>query len=153
MVPRELNNDAELFSPPFVTHHDRAPGGKSRQGQEEFMDGNLVGLAAVVMIFGIPMAAMYTYFRVRKLRSEERLAAIARGVDVPMQPELSEAARSRRSGILLVAGALGYIATFTLIGRMEPDAMIAATFGVIPLAVGLGFFVDHALIRRDAKAH
>jgi len=117
------------------------------------MDGNIVGLAAVVMIFGIPMAAMYTYYRVRKLRSEERLAAIARGVDVPMQPELSEAARSRRSGILLVAGALGYIATFVLIGRVEPDATIAATFGVIPLAIGLGFFVDHALIRRDAKAH
>ncbi len=117
------------------------------------MDGNIVGLVAVVMIFGIPMAAMYTFFRVRKLRSEERLAAIARGVDVPMQPELSEAARSRRSGILLVAGALGYIATFVLIGRAEPDAMIAATLGVIPLAVGIGFFVDHALIRRDAKAH
>ena len=58
------------------------------------MDGNIVGLAAVVMIFGIPMAAMYTFFRVRKLRSEERLAAIARGMDVPMQQELSESARS-----------------------------------------------------------
>jgi hypothetical protein len=117
------------------------------------MDGNIVGLAAVLMFLGIPMAAMYTFFRVRKLRSEERMAAIARGVDVPMQPELSEAARSRRSGILLVAGAIGYIVTFALIGRVEPDAMIAATFGAIPLAVGLGFFVDHALIRRDAKAH
>jgi hypothetical protein len=116
------------------------------------MDGNFVGLAAVVMALGIPMAAMYTFFRVRKLRSDERMAAIARGVDVPMQAELSEAARSRRSGILLVAGALGYIATFILIGRAEPDAMIAATFGIIPLAVGIGFFVDHALIRRDAKA-
>ena len=116
------------------------------------MDGNLIGLAAVVMSLGIPMAAMYTFFRVRKLRSEERLAAIARGAEIPMQPELSESARSRRSGILLVAGALGYIATFVLIGRVEPDAMIAATFGIIPLAVGIGFFVDHALIRRDAKA-
>jgi Domain of unknown function (DUF6249) len=117
------------------------------------MDGNIIGLAAVVMTLAIPMALMYTFFRVRKLRSEERLAAIARGVDVPMQPELSEAARSRRSGILLVTGAIGYILTFVLIGRVEPDAMIAATFGVIPLAVGIGFFVDHALIRRDAKAH
>jgi len=117
------------------------------------MDGNFVGLAAVVMIFGIPMAAMYTFFRVRKLRSDERLAAIARGVDVPMQPELSESARSRRSGILLVAGAIGYIVTFILIGRQEPEAMVAATFGVIPLAIGLGFFVDYALIRRDARAH
>jgi hypothetical protein len=123
------------------------------EAQEAFMDGNFVGLAAVIMVFGIPMAAMYTFFRVRKLRSEERLAAMARGIDVPMQPELSEAARSRRSGILLVAGAIGYIVTFVLIGRVEPDAMIAATFGVIPLAVGIGFFVDHALIRRDAKAH
>jgi hypothetical protein len=69
-----------------------------------------------------------------------------------MQADLSESARSRRSGILLVAGALGYIATFALIGRVEPDATIAATFGIIPLAVGIGFFVDHALIRRDAKA-
>ena len=116
------------------------------------MDGGVIGLVAVVMTLGIPMAAMYTFFRVRQLRSEERLAAIARGVDVPMQPELSEAARSRRAGILLTAGALGYILTFVLIGRFEPDAMIAATFGVIPLAVGVGFFVDHALIRRDAKA-
>jgi hypothetical protein len=117
------------------------------------MDGNFVGLAAVVMIFGIPMALMYTVYRIRKLRTDERLAALARGVDVPMQPELSEAARSRRSGILLVSGALGYIATFVLIGRIEPDAMIVATFGVIPLAIGLGFFIDHAMIRRDARAH
>jgi hypothetical protein len=47
------------------------------------MDGNLEGLAAVIMVFGIPMAATYTFFRVRRLRSEERLAAIARDVDVP----------------------------------------------------------------------
>jgi preprotein translocase subunit Sss1 len=117
------------------------------------MDGNIVGLAAVVMALGIPMAALYTFFRVRKLRSEERLAAIARGVDVPMQPELSEAARSRRLGILLVAGAIGFIVTFVLLGRHEPDAMNAAVFGAIPLSIGLGFFIDHALIRRDAKAN
>ncbi len=117
------------------------------------MDSNIVGLAAVVMALGIPMAAMYTFFRVRKLRSEERLAAIARGVDVPMPPELPEAARSRRSGILLVAGAIGYIVTFVLLGRHEPDAINAAVFGAIPLAIGIGFFVDNALIRRDARVH
>src|SRR5580704_11308990 len=116
------------------------------------MDGNFVGLAAVVMIFGIPMAAMYTFFRVRKLRTEERLAAIARGVDVPMQPELTEAARSRRAGILLTSGAIGYTLAFSLIARTEPDAWVAAAFGVIPLAVGVGFFLDSTLIRRDAKA-
>lgn len=116
------------------------------------MDGNIVGFAAVIMIFGIPMAGLYTYFRVRKLRTEERLAAIARGVSVPMEPELSQAARSRRSGILLTSAAIGYTIAFTLVARVEPDAWIAAAFGVIPLAVGLGFFLDSTLIRRDLRA-
>jgi len=34
---------------------------------------------------------MYTYYRVRRLRTEERLAAIARGANVAMEPDLSEA--------------------------------------------------------------
>lgn len=116
------------------------------------MDNNIIGLAAVVMTLGIPMAAMYTFYRVRRLRTDERLAALARGVSIPMEPELSEAARSRRSGILLVAGAIGYIATFAVIARFESEAWIAAAFGIIPLAVGLGFFLDYTLIRRDLRA-
>jgi hypothetical protein len=115
------------------------------------MDGEMVGLVAVIMTLGIPIAGMFTYYSVRKLRSQERLAAIARGVDVPMQQELSPAANSRRSGILLVAGSLGYILTFALIGRVEPDAWIPGTFGVIPFTIGLGFFLDSALVRRDAR--
>lgn len=116
------------------------------------MSGEMIGFAAVVMTLGIPIAALYTYFRVRKLRTEERLAAIARGVNVPMEPELSQVARSRRSGILCVAGAVGYMATFAMIGRVEPDAWVAASFGAIPFAIGLGFFVDAFLVRRDAHA-
>jgi hypothetical protein len=95
---------------------------------------------------------MYTFYHVRKLRTDERLAALARGVNVPMQPELSEAGRSRRSGILLVTGALGYMITFALIARVESDAWTAAAFGIIPLSIGIGFFVDSALIRRDLHA-
>ena len=116
------------------------------------MNGDTIGLVAVIMIFGIPIAAMYTFYCVRKLRSEERLAAIARGVNVPMQPELSEPARSRRSGILLTTGALGYICAFALIARVESDAWIAAALGIIPLTVGMGFFLDCALIRRDLRS-
>jgi hypothetical protein len=114
--------------------------------------GEMIGLVAVVMSFGIPLGAMYTYYHVRKLRSEERLAAIARGVDIPMEPELSQGARSRRWGILLVTGAVGYIVAFGLVARLtEPDAWTAAAFGVIPLAVGMGFLLDWTLIRRDLR--
>ena len=117
------------------------------------MEG-LTGLAAVIMFLGMPTAilGMYTYYRVRKLRSEERMAAIQRGVAVPMEAELSESARSRRSGILLVAGSVGYMIAFSFVSRVEPDALIAAAFGAIPFTLGLGYFLDSALIRRDARA-
>jgi len=116
------------------------------------MSGDIVGFAAVVMIFAIPLAAIYAWYRVRRLRTEERLAAIARGVSVPMEPELTQAARSRRAGILLVAASLGYTIAFGLVARVEPDAWVAAAFGIIPFAVGLGFFLDATLIRRDLRA-
>jgi len=112
---------------------------------------DMTGLVAVIMVLGIPIALMYTYYRVRKLRTEERLAAIARGADAGLQPELSAVAQSRRSGILLTAAALGYMITFALIARVEQDAWIAGAFGVIPLTLGLGFFLDAALVRRDAR--
>jgi hypothetical protein len=118
---------------------------------EDAMDG-MTGLAAVVMIFGMPTAAlgMYTFYRVRKLRTEERLAAIQRGVSVPIEPDLSQAAISRRSGILCIAGAAGYMITFSIIARFEHDALMAGAFGAIPFMLGLGFLLDSALIRRDA---
>jgi hypothetical protein len=143
---------AELFLQACVPAYGEAMKRTRAGWRMDEMDSNIVGLAAIVMSLGIPMAAMYTFFRVRRLRSEERMAAMARGINVPMQSELSESARSRRSGILLVSGSIGFIVTFMLIGRVEQDAMVAATFGIIPLAIGLGFFVDYTLIRRDAKA-
>jgi len=103
------------------------------------------------MSLGIPIAAMYTIYRVKKLRTEERMAALARGVAVPMEPELSQVARSRRAGILLTAGAIGYMITFALIARVEPDARIAMSFGAIPLALGIGYFLDAFLVRRDLR--
>jgi hypothetical protein len=116
------------------------------------MGGDLIGLVAVTLGMGVPIAALYTYYRVRKLRSEERLAAIARGVEIPMEPDLNQAARSRRYGILLVSGALGFIATFMLIASIEVDRDLwtVAALGIIPLAVGIGYFVDWSMIRRDA---
>jgi hypothetical protein len=116
------------------------------------MDGNFVGLVAVTLFFGIPLAAMYTYFRIRKLKTEERLAAIARGANVAMEPDLSEAAHSRRWGILLSAVSLGFVAMMAIIARTEPDAWKAAAAGLVPLAAGLGFLLDSALIRRDLKS-
>src|SRR3979490_3426213 len=84
------------------------------------------------MSLGIPLGAMYTYYRVRKLRTEERLAAIARGVSVPMEPELTQAARSRRWGILFVCGGLGFLVAPCPIAETEPPPATwsAAVLGI-----------------------
>jgi hypothetical protein len=108
-----------------------------------------IGLVAVVMSFSVPLAAIYAWYRVRRLRTEERLAAIAKGVSVPMADELAPHARSRKAAILLTAGGLGYLITFVLLARYESDAMQAAVFGVIPICVGIGYFLDAALVRRE----
>src|SRR5690349_6652476 len=118
------------------------------------MGGDIIGLVAVIMSLGVPLGALYTYYRVRKLRSEERLAAIARGVDIPVEPALNQAARSRRAGILLVSGAIGFIVAFGLIAQVQADRDIwtVAALGIIPLAVGVGYFVDWRMVHRDARA-
>ena len=118
------------------------------------MGGELIGLVAVILGMSVPIGGMYTYYRVRKLRSEERLAAIARGAALPVEPELNQPARSRRSGILLISAAIGFIVTFGIIARVtgEPETWVVSSFGCIPLAVGIGYFIDWALLRRDAHA-
>jgi hypothetical protein len=124
------------------------------QPQKEWhMGGDLIGLVAVILTCGLPVAALYTDSRVRKLRTEERLAALARGAEIPMEPELSQYARSRRSGLLLVCGALGWMIMFAVIARVvdERNTLAAAAVGILPLAVGIGYFLDAALIHREIK--
>ena len=118
------------------------------------MNDNVVGLAAVVLFLGFPTAAVWAWawYKSRKLRADERMAAIARGLNVPFEPELPHPAQSRRAGILLVSVAIGYALTFLLLGRWEPDSGEAAVFGIIPFAIGIGFFIDACLVRRELRA-
>lgn len=118
------------------------------------MNDNVVGLAAVVLFLGFPTAAVWAWawYKSRKLRTDERMAAIARGLNVPFAPELPQPALSRRAGILLVSAGIGYALTFLLLGHWEPDAGEAAVFGIIPFAIGVGFFIDAFLVGRELHA-
>jgi hypothetical protein len=115
------------------------------------MPDELVGLAAVVLICGIPLMAIIVAYLGKKLRSQERLAAIAKGIPVPEESRVFDPARSRRAGILLVSTAIGIALCFYLIGMKEPDARIVCATALIPLLIGLGFFLDAHLVRRDLR--
>src|SRR2546425_1154404 len=119
--------------------------------RERMMSEEMIGFAAVVLVCSIPMAAIYAFYRVRKLKSEERLAAIAKGLNVPFEPELPHLQRSRRSGILLVCGGLGYSMAFALISLLEHKALIPCAFGINTVAIGLGSYIDGTLACRRLR--
>src|SRR5262249_59783097 len=59
------------------------------------------GSAAGIIIFGVPIAGIYTYFFLRKFRTEGKLAAIARGGYVPIGPGIAQACGSWSAGLRL----------------------------------------------------
>src|SRR5258708_33196202 len=91
---------------------------RAQPGGKNIMD-EITGLAAVIMIFGMPTAilGMYTYYRVRKLRTEERMAAIQRGVAVGLEAGLSGGAQSHRSRIRAISLASYNMFAFLLTPR------------------------------------
>ncbi len=111
--------------------------------------GMAIGMAAVVLIFSTPFALMFTIYRLRKLKTEERLAAIAKGVLVSLEPEVPQPARLRGLGILLVASGVGFSLACWLMSLVERDVVVAAPLGVIPFAIGIGYFINASLIRRE----
>ena len=119
------------------------------------MTGEFIGLVAVILTCGIPVAAMYTYYHVRKLRTQERLAAMARGVEIPMAADLSNPPAPAAPESYSAPAPSAAIAAFGFIAQIEhdPEVWVPAAFAIIPLAVGIGYFLDFSLIRRDASAH
>jgi hypothetical protein len=111
-----------------------------------------IAFVAVMMSFSVPLAFIYAWYRARKLRTEERLAAIAKGVAVPIADELPPHARSRKAAILLIAGGVGYTLAFVALSRFEPDSLEAGVFGIIPITIGIGYLIDAVLVRRDMHA-
>jgi hypothetical protein len=53
-----------------------------------------------------------------------------------------------------VCGGLGFLCALGLIAQIEHDrdTWSAAVLGIIPLALGIGYFLDFTLIRRDLQA-
>jgi hypothetical protein len=120
--------------------------------------GCLVGIVAIIS--GIWLDAQK-----RRLKSEERVAMISRGVPIPEierligvgeeKPPVKDPLRSlsnaRRTGIVLVSVGLGLTLFFVTLSYIlrERDVLAGAAVGIIPLAIGIGFFIDYNLQKRE----
>ncbi|MBV8631332.1 MAG: hypothetical protein JOZ83_10435 [Silvibacterium sp.] len=119
----------------------------------------IVPVAVFAMVLGIVIANAVSSYHTRRLQTEERLAAIAKGIPIPEPiPEPIQVvdnyrrARSvRMGGIICTAGGLG-ISIFGLLLTwivQEHDVLVVAAAGLIPLAIGIGLLVDYAFQKRD----
>jgi Domain of unknown function (DUF6249) len=122
----------------------------------------VIPVAAFAMVLGIVIANNISNYHSRKLQSEERMAAIAKGLPLP-EPQAEPVAvidqrkrarGLRTGGIVCVAVGVG-LALFSfaltwIVG--EHDVLAVAAAGLIPLAIGIGLLVDYAFQIRDLNA-
>ncbi len=120
--------------------------------------GCVVGIVAIIS--GIWLDAQK-----RRLKSEERVAMISRGVPIaeierligvgeekpPVKDPLRSLSNARRTAIVLVSVGLGLMLFFVILSYIvqERDVLAGAAAGLIPFAIGVGFFVDYNLQKRE----
>jgi hypothetical protein len=127
----------------------------------------IVPVAGCAMIACIVAVTSFAGTRKRQIESEERLAAIARGVPVP--PTLEEVSLTRNqptpnalrrrgnirlAGIILVASAVAialfFITLWIVIGERQILAGVACA--LIPAGIGAGLLIDAKIQTRELEA-
>jgi hypothetical protein len=114
------------------------------------MDPQFIQLVILGAAFWVPTLGLVALYFFRKLQLKERLQAIERGADLVVDRDAT-AARTRRSGIVCIAGGLGLSAANVIvaIAAWNPMALVGQAIAVVPIAIGLGLLVDYRIARRD----
>jgi hypothetical protein len=127
----------------------------------------IVPVAGCIMILGIVAVTSWSGARSRELESQERLAAIAKGlVPPPTAAELALArgprpssnafrrrANIRLAGIILVASAVAIAFFFTILWAVigVREILSGVACALIPLGIGAGFLIDARIQTREIE--
>ena len=126
----------------------------------------LVPLGAFVIAIVAIISGVVGEAHRRKIKADQRLAMVARGMNVDdidkllasanddnkqVRDPLRSLANTRRTAIVLISTGVGLIlfslALTMILGRHE--VLSAGAVGLIPLAIGAGFLIDYSLQKRD----
>lgn len=116
----------------------------------------LVGIIAIVA--GVAGGAYK-----QRLKTEQRLAMLARGMSAGDIEKLLSAegksakdplqgpASTRKTGIVLISTGIGVMLSFLVLAWIVNDheVLSGGAFGLIPLSIGVGFFIDYMMQKRE----
>ncbi|HEX6771479.1 MAG TPA: hypothetical protein VF126_05605, partial [Acidobacteriaceae bacterium] len=123
-----------------------------------------VAVAGCLMILGLGAFGIYSEIDQRRVRSQERMTLLARGMSVEdierLQRRIQNEGSSdpvrvmnniRRTAMILFGCGLGVILFGLLLAAILQNRvlLIVPAAGLLPLAIGVGFFVDYKMQARD----
>jgi len=125
-----------------------------------------VPLGAFALTLGIVVSFVIAQAHARRLKADQRIAMVQRGLrveeierllgtreegDRPARDPVRSLANARRAGILLVSTGLGIMLFFLVLTIIlhERDVLSGGAAGLIPFAIGVGFFIDYGLQKRE----
>jgi hypothetical protein len=132
--------------------------------QSAFFSPFTVAIAGCFMILGLGCFGIYSEMDQKRIRSQERMTLLARGMSIDdierlqrqvQTEDVTDPVRAmngiRLTAMILFASGAGIIAFGLLLAAILQNRvlLIVPAAGLIPLAIGFGFFVDYKMQARD----
>lgn len=123
-----------------------------------------VAVAGCLMILGLGAFGIYSEIDQRRVRSQERMTLLARGMSLEDIERLQRRTQNeyssdpvrtlnniRRTAMILFGCGVGIVLFGLLLAAILQNRvlLIVAAAGLLPLAIGVGFFIDYKLQARD----
>jgi hypothetical protein len=125
-----------------------------------------VAIFAMIAILGV--SGMISSYHEKKLKVEQRMMALQRGIPLEEIEKIFGAAEraeqergdplrsmrnARRAALILVACGVGIIATCLLLTAILQvrEILAGAAGGLIPAAIGIGFWIDYKIQAREME--
>jgi hypothetical protein len=129
-----------------------------------FMSPFTVAVAGCLMILGLGAFGIYSEMDQKRLRSQERMTLLARGMSIEdierlqrqvQNEDVADPVRTmnniRRTAMILLASGVGIVPFGLLFAAILRNhvLLIVPAAGIIPIAIGIGFWIDYKMQARD----
>jgi hypothetical protein len=129
-----------------------------------FDSAYIVPVAGCLMILGLGCFGIYSEMDQKRIRSQERMTLLARGMPIEdierlqrqvQNEDVTDPARTmnniRRTAMILFGSGAGIVAFGLLLAAILQMRvlLIVPAAGMIPIAIGVGFWIDYKMQARD----